>query len=154
MADFSNSTLVPAVSNIVTHPAEQRRLLRRKLEQAANKLCGVLDRLIAEMDALDGDADFEPSLGSVGAPVSYYSGGEWAQGVTDDREMECEDEGAQCDDEGHDSDTEPNGDEDDCSRSEDELQAHEIWAARNRDYASITGLMPQVLSLGFHGSVV
>lgn len=50
-----------------------------------------IERLIALLDAMEPDADAEPSLG-------------WADschlGGCDDREDECEDEGAQCDDEG------------------------------------------------------
>lgn len=147
MADFSNSTPVPAVSNIATHPREQLRQLRNRMAQA-------VEILIAAMDAIDGDPDMEPSLGSVGAEIVYFDQRKWAQGVTDDREVECEDEGAQCDDEGHDSDTEPNGDEDDYSPCEDQLQPSDLWAARNRDYASITGLLPKVMNLGFHGPVI
>lgn len=46
-----------------------------------------IEALIALLDSIDGDPDYEPSLAG-------YSEG------MDDREAECEDEGAQCDDEG------------------------------------------------------
>jgi len=66
--------------------------LRQRLEQA-------VERAIAALDAYDGDANVEPWLG---APerASYDSRPAWGRGAGDDREEECEDEGAQCEDEG------------------------------------------------------
>jgi hypothetical protein len=51
-----------------------------------------VEKLLTALDAMDGDPDLEPSL----------AGDYWAatRDGGDDREMECEDEGAQCDDEG------------------------------------------------------
>ncbi len=87
---------------------EQSPALRVKLEEA-------VERLIAALDALDGDADLEdtgdaePSLGSL-EHLGRYAQDHWATGATDDREEVCEDEGAQCDDEGCDPDREDGGD--------------------------------------------
>lgn len=49
-----------------------------------------LDRLIALADATLPDADEEPSLGA----VAYLDQSRWASHGSDDREWECEDEGA------------------------------------------------------------
>lgn len=74
--------------------------LRRRMERA-------VERLLAAMDAMDGDPDFEPSLGSLGSSIALQSQTSWAFGGDQgEREAVCEDEGAQCEDEGHDSDTE------------------------------------------------
>ena len=74
------NTHVPADGRAMPDPR-----LRHRMERAVEKL-------LAALDALDGDPDLEPSL----------AGGYWAATSDggDDREMECEDEGAQCDDEG------------------------------------------------------
>jgi hypothetical protein len=64
-----------------------------------------VEALLAALDAMDGDPELEPSLGSVRGGDSLSAGGSidqrrWAQGASDEREEACEDEGAQCDDEG------------------------------------------------------
>jgi hypothetical protein len=72
-----------------------------------------IDRLIAFLDYIDHDQDFEPSLGFCELTLTgdempgfgwLYASGDAAQhrqhGANDDRELACEDEGAQCDDEG------------------------------------------------------
>ncbi len=90
---------------VVTHPREQLRQMRAKIAEAAQRLIDLLDQI-------DGDPDFEPSLGSVGASNPHWMpGAPWAQGANDDREEVSEDEGAQCDDEGFDSDSELNADD-------------------------------------------
>jgi hypothetical protein len=94
-------------------PAEESALavtpaFRVKLERA-------VERLLAKLDALDGDADLEDTGDaepSLGAPerLGRYAQDHWAASGTDDREEVCEDEGAQCDDEGCDPDREDGGD--------------------------------------------
>ncbi|MDR6659732.1 hypothetical protein J2W51_002302 [Tardiphaga robiniae] len=72
-----------------------------------------IDRLIAFLDYIDHDQDFEPSLGFCEPTLTGdempgfgwpYASGDAAQhrqhGANDDREFACEDEGGQCDDEG------------------------------------------------------
>lgn len=82
------------VAALLPRGRRQRERLRALLEAA-------IERAIETLDALDGDPDLEPSLSStnVGCGVSF-SQLHWFRGCTDDREHECEDEGAQCDDEG------------------------------------------------------
>lgn len=94
------------------------RSARARLEVLLEHLLDTTHKVIAELDALDGDTDLEPSLAT---PERHPNAGRyaaadmgqlrWAQGAADDREEECEDEGAQCDDEGvcglHDPDREP-----------------------------------------------
>lgn len=79
---------------------------RKLLEAALERLLAAVEHVIADLDALDGDPDLEPSLGSrILAP--YESQARWSMGARDDREWDCEDEGAQCDDEGANHDAEP-----------------------------------------------
>lgn len=73
------------MGDVAEHPAAQRMRLRAKLER-------VVDKLLAAMDVIDGDADLEPSLG-LSEPGSLYVGNgldqrDIAQGATDDREGE------------------------------------------------------------------
>lgn len=58
-------------------------------------LATTIERLINMLDDLEPDADLEPSLGWTDCGPDAL-----ANGLQDDREEECEDEGAQCDDEG------------------------------------------------------
>ncbi len=67
----------------------------RRLARARERLCEAIERLIAILDALDGDPDLEPSLGSmeqaytriVGPDASNaHSQVAWAHGGRDDRE--------------------------------------------------------------------
>ena len=67
--------------------SQRATLLATGMERLNSLRAGMIDQL----DAIDGDADFE-------------DGGDLEDGG--DAEPGCEDEGAQCDDEGHDSDTE------------------------------------------------
>lgn len=102
---------------------------------ALDRLLGAVDGLLADLDALDGDADFEPALGAPERHPAIYTAFDtlastqagWAAGgdceereeVAEDEGAQCEggggddaceDEGAQCEDEGHDSDSEPGED--------------------------------------------
>ncbi len=71
---------------ISTREAARFLALRDRLEQHLEAMVGFLDEL-------DGDPDLEPSLGSA-APHQQVTQEIWAVGNTDDREQECEDEGA------------------------------------------------------------
>ena len=71
---------------ISTREAARLLAFRDRLEQHLEAMIGVLDEL-------DGDADDEPSLGAQ-RPHQQCSQERWAEGTTDDREQECEDEGA------------------------------------------------------------
>lgn len=82
------------------------RQRRQVLENALERLLGAVDIILADLDALDGDADLEPSLGSLAFSQATVSQTGWADGGTSDLEDDCEDEGAACEDEGHDSDRE------------------------------------------------
>ncbi|MFC5371387.1 hypothetical protein ACFPIF_02410 [Brevundimonas faecalis] len=82
----------------ITHPAASRHLFRQQLTK-------LITRLIDTLDQIDGDPDFEPSLGlselqpyesqAHAAKLAPIGGPEGT-----DLEEACEDEGAQCDDEG------------------------------------------------------
>lgn len=92
---------------LIPHPAASRHAFRAQV-------CRLIERLINVLDDIDGDPDLEPigddepSL-SAAVPTLSWQGSQdaWLQGPDDDREVECEGEGAQCDDEGHNSDSEP-----------------------------------------------
>lgn len=93
------------------------RQLRARLETALERLLEAVQTTVDELDALDPDADLEPSLGAVGAVSEYRSQERWAQGAADEREEQCEDEGGACEDEGaNNGDYEP--DTDDIGRGE------------------------------------
>jgi hypothetical protein len=78
--------------------------LRHLLEAIAQAAIDALDQIDGEPDLEDG-ADSEPD--NDGEPTLGWTEDLWF-GEGDDREEECEDEGAQCDDEGDDSgDREP-----------------------------------------------
>lgn len=64
------------------------RSTRALLEQSLDRLLTAAEAVVADLDALDGDPDFE---------------------------LECEDEGAQCEDEGFDSDREPDHGHEQCA---------------------------------------
>jgi len=105
----------------MVRPATATRHARARLEAALERLLEVAHDAIAELDVLDGDPDLEPLLA---AAEQHPTAGRystlnptqehWGFGAVDDREQECEDEGAQCDDEGvsgiHDPDREPEAD--------------------------------------------
>ena len=138
MAEHATSTPVPAAhrAGFPLHIIEIDD--RRRLEAAVDRLGAYHDRYarharraeaamdrierlrqsaIGALDVIDGDADLEPagddepSL-SAAVPAMSWEGSQdaWLQGPDDDREYECEDEGAQCEDEGHDSDRELDND--------------------------------------------
>jgi hypothetical protein len=79
--------------------ARRVQALRKRLEAA-------VEQAIAALDAFDRDPDLEPALGA-SVPRLYTDQRYWAEGVTDDREHECEDEGSQCEDEGAADEREP-----------------------------------------------
>lgn len=89
MATFPTSTILPEISRPI-------------LEAEIERLIDMLDQIDEDPD-LESTGDEEPWLG---APAGIQSNGfstNWhglnSQG-NDDREEDCEDEGAQCDDEG------------------------------------------------------
>lgn len=99
---------------------------REALHDLLDRTMSLAEQIIAELDALDGDPDLEPSLGAPESPCMLFrphvfQGGRsiaqrrpgdqrvWAEGGdVDEREETCEDEGGACEDEGVDSDSEPN----------------------------------------------
>ena len=80
---------------------------RPLIESEIQRLIDMLDALDADVD-LEDVADLEPALSISERHCGSWT---WTGLVDDDREVECEDEGAQCDDEG-----EINGDQEpgDC----------------------------------------
>lgn len=82
-------------------PKRRRSTKKPRISQAeAARLLALRDRLerhleemVAFLDEWDGDADLEPSLGAR-PPHQQVTQDIWAHGNTDDREWECEDEGA------------------------------------------------------------
>jgi len=90
---------------------EQMAARAALLKAGLSRLDGLRAGMIDQLDAIDGDADFEPSLGAselratesqaFSAATMPLNGGGWT-----DAEDECEDEGAACDDEGFDVDGE------------------------------------------------
>ena len=82
-------------------PREAARLAERERTRA--RIEARIEKLIAQLDEMDGDADAEPSLGSVG-----HGGTFWAQGTAPDEcEDVSEDEGANPMEDGDESDREP-----------------------------------------------
>lgn len=88
------------MSDLHIHPAATRHQFRAQV-------CRLIDSLITVLDDIDGDSDmeptgdFEPSLSAAVPALSWQGSPDgWIQGSDDDREEECEGEGAQCDDEG------------------------------------------------------
>ena len=65
----------------------QTRRRARRGDALRQRLEAAVDRAIAALDAYDGDADLEPSLGW---PEGRHR---WGSGGTDDREEQCEGEG-------------------------------------------------------------
>jgi len=89
MADGSQALTAPA------KPLNSRQK-RQLMEAALERLLGAVEGVLADLDALDGDADLEPSLGFPERyrwPFTYR--GHRAEGAQDDREVVCEDEGAE-----------------------------------------------------------
>ena len=69
-------------------PAPRRDPLYR--EHVIERLLDAAERLMAELDDDASDADLEPALGALACLDQRY----WNDGVADDREEVCEDEGA------------------------------------------------------------
>lgn len=80
---------------LLPHPALQRIELRKKLDRAADQLTDALGRIVAMLDAIDGDFDIEddetedqgdsePSLGSINRADQRV----WAAGGCSDTEHE------------------------------------------------------------------
>jgi hypothetical protein len=97
MADGSQTLSKPA------KPLNSRQK-RQLMEAALDRLLGAVEGVLADLDAIDGEADLEPSLGFLERPCGLASASgdqrAMAQGARDEREVECEDEGAACEDEG------------------------------------------------------
>lgn len=76
------------------HPALERARLLRRLGDLVERLIAVMDEIGGDPDLEDGGDD-EPSLGA-SIPQLTWAGTQdgWAQGCDDDREDQCEDEGA------------------------------------------------------------
>ncbi|MFZ5674421.1 MAG: hypothetical protein ACOZAM_15805 [Pseudomonadota bacterium] len=70
---------------------------RQQIEDEIERLIGMLDAMDPDSD-LEDSGDREPWLGA--AEGDRYSNHGWDLSPSDEREEECEDEGAQCDDEG------------------------------------------------------
>lgn len=93
---------------------------RQTLEARAQHHADALARLVAALDAMDSDADFEPTLGACEVKVGGYDGWQypaaadqrhWGEGLLLDGEQEVEDEhGGDIQDEPHDFLDEGNGD--------------------------------------------
>lgn len=67
---------------------------RSMKEREIQRLLDAADRLMRELDDEDGDADLEPTNGSLGV-MPWSDQRRWADGNTDEREEVSEDEGAQ-----------------------------------------------------------
>lgn len=94
------------------------RQRRHMLEAALDRLLGAVDGLLADLDVLDGDADFEPALGAPERHPAIYNAfdtlastqADWAAGGDcEEREEVAEDEGAQCEGGGGDDACEDEG---------------------------------------------
>lgn len=83
-------------------PAAHPGSLRARMESAIESMMAACERLVAELDAMDGDpdledgADAEPSLGSLN-PTTWADQSNWSAGGTDELEDACEDEGGEHD---------------------------------------------------------
>lgn len=99
MADHAYSTPARAAQSRGRRAVD---IHREFLERALDRLLTAAEAVVADLDALDGDADLEPTLGS-GAASPFESQRRWAAGydpLDSKRELVCEDEGAQCEGEG------------------------------------------------------
>lgn len=111
-ADGSTTPARAPHSNTSAKPLNARKR-RQMLEAACERLLAAVEAILADLDAIDGDPDFEPSLGAPEAQMrcSELFGRSrffvastiernldqraWAaRGSRDDREEQCEDEGA------------------------------------------------------------
>lgn len=78
----------------IEHPAVERARLHHRLSLLVERLIDVLDDLGGDPDLEDGGDD-EPSLSAAIPGPSWVSSQDaWIQGPDDDREDQCEDEGA------------------------------------------------------------
>ena len=100
-----------------------------------------IEAAINALDAIEGDADFEPSLGSTGGwgDQTY-----WIEaGPTDDREWECEDEGAQVD-------AEPDGGGEGTSNRLWEIAGREMWRVDGANHEPVDlDELPETLEASF-----
>ena len=95
MAVASDSTLAPALQGQRPRRPSTSAQDARRLAFARRRLCDHIERLIALLDALDGDPEAEPSLGSIERQWSALISPDrdwttsqlgWAGGGRDDRE--------------------------------------------------------------------
>jgi len=82
------------MTNVVRFPASQRvpaaTIPREEFERLAELALDVVDRIVALLDATDGDADLEPDTDnepSLGAPEGHDSQITWLRGG--DRDIEA-----------------------------------------------------------------
>jgi hypothetical protein len=86
-------------------PSDWRKALEQRIDQHAAALSTLIDAL----DAMDGECDREPWLGSPELNPGYAASDHWASGINDDREQEDE-HGGDVLDERHDEIDEGNTD--------------------------------------------
>ncbi|ESQ79126.1 hypothetical protein [Asticcacaulis benevestitus] len=113
----------------ITRPREQLRVLRAQMADAVEKL-------ISAMDHIDGDPDLELTGDENEPSLATMDGRNHAidfTGDTDDREVEC-------DDEGNDSDTELNGDEGDFSGADDDGPSYFYQRQNDRHATRVTDI--------------
>jgi hypothetical protein len=65
---------------------------RAKVAKAIEAHLNAVEALTAFLDAVDGDTDAEPELGSVGSGSVYATQRRWANGARDDREEDAGDD--------------------------------------------------------------
>ena len=82
------------MSNVVRFPASRRvqatSIPREEFGRLAELALDVVDRIVAILDAADGDADFEPDADaepSLGAPEGHESQVIWLRGGSRDLEL-------------------------------------------------------------------
>lgn len=82
------------MSNVFAFPASRRvqaaTIPREEFQRLADLALDVVDRIVAILDAADGDADFEPDADtepSLGAPEGHECQVIWMRGGTRDLEL-------------------------------------------------------------------
>lgn len=68
--------------------------MRKRYPTRRARLEAWIERAIDLLDSLDGDAELEPSLGSVNSSANYCTAGDqlfWTGGANDDREQDAGD---------------------------------------------------------------
>lgn len=73
----------------------QHRRRARRGDALRQRLEAAVERAIAALDAYDGDADLEPSLGSIGDRWPSDQRG-WVQGAADERESDVDEREPSC----------------------------------------------------------